>query len=141
MMVAAVEEEEEVEKPKKKSKDKKKKKKKAVAAPKSNAAKQEAAKANDLSMAILGGSEGRSAMEVFAYDSEEGHSVVGVGTYRDGEEGWKKVATEFVERNLSEEANLYKERGARMVGIEHLADQNPAYLTSAGGAMVRLLFL
>jgi transitional endoplasmic reticulum ATPase len=32
----------------------------------------------DLSMAILGGASGRNAMEVFAYSSEEGHSVVGI---------------------------------------------------------------
>ena len=70
-----------------------------------------------------------------------GHSVVGVGTFRDAEEGWKKLAKEFVELELSEEASLYQERGARLVGIEHLADRNPDYLASAGGAMARLFFL
>lgn len=77
---SAIEEEEETDvKPKKKkSKDKKKKKKKSVESPKSNSAKREAAKQNDLSMAILGGGVGRSAMEVFSYDSEEGHSIVGM---------------------------------------------------------------
>ena len=70
-----------------------------------------------------------------------GHSVVGVGTYRDAEEGWKAVAIEFVEKNLSDEATLYRQHGARLVGIEHLADRNPDYLTSAGGAMARLFFL
>lgn len=70
-----------------------------------------------------------------------GHSVVGVGTYRDAEEGWKKLAKEFVELELSEEAELYLLRGARLVGIEHLADRNPDYLASAGGAMARLFFL
>jgi hypothetical protein len=71
----------------------------------------------------------------------EGHSVVGIGTYRDAEEGWKKVATEFIERELSEEANLYKQSGGRLVGIEHMADKSPEYLASAGGAMARLFFL
>ena len=33
-------------------------------------------KAEDLSMAILGGSSGRNALEVFSYESDEGHSVV-----------------------------------------------------------------
>lgn len=70
-----------------------------------------------------------------------GHSVVGVGTYRDAEEGWKAVATEFVEKDLSEEATLYRQEGARLVGIEHLADRNPDYLATAGGAMARLFFL
>lgn len=71
----------------------------------------------------------------------KGHSVVGAGTYRDGEDGWKKLATEYVERDLAEEASLYRSLGARVVGIEHLADRNPEYLSSAGGAMVRLFFL
>jgi hypothetical protein len=70
-----------------------------------------------------------------------GHSVVGVGTYRDAEEGWKAVAIEFVEKGLSEETTLYQQQGARLVGIEHLADRNPEYLASAGGAMARLFFL
>jgi hypothetical protein len=71
----------------------------------------------------------------------EGHSVVGAGTYRDAEEGWKKVAEEFVTLGLSEEAELYMLRDARLVGIEALADRNPEYLASAGGAMARLFFL
>jgi hypothetical protein len=70
-----------------------------------------------------------------------GHSVVGEGTYRDAEEGWKAVAIEFVEKDLSEEATLYRQQGARLVAIEHLADRNPDYLASAGGAMARLFFL
>jgi hypothetical protein len=70
-----------------------------------------------------------------------GHSVVGVGTFRDAEEGWKTLAKEFVALELSEEAELYMLRGARLVGIEHLADRNPDYLASAGGAMARLFFL
>ena len=69
-----------------------------------------------------------------------GHSVVGIGTYRDGEEGWKAIAKEFVERGLSDEANLYLCEGADLVGIDHLADRNPEYLQSAGGAMARMFF-
>lgn len=71
----------------------------------------------------------------------EGHSVVGAGTYRDGEEGWKAVGKEFIEKKLSPEILLYTKRDARLVGIEHLADTNPDYLKSAGGAMARLFFL
>jgi hypothetical protein len=69
------------------------------------------------------------------------HSVVGIGTYRDAEQGWKALAREYVERNHAEEVNLYEKVGARLVDIEHMADQNPAYLKSAGGAMARLFFL
>jgi transitional endoplasmic reticulum ATPase len=68
----AVEEEEE-KKPANKSSKKKKKKKKAAPAP----AKEETKK-EDLSMAILGGSNDRNAMSVFTYSSEEGHTVVGI---------------------------------------------------------------
>ena len=71
----------------------------------------------------------------------QGHSVVGVGTFRDGEEGWKALAKEYVEKGLCEEANLYISRDAKLVGIEHLADKNPDYIKKAGGAMARLFFL
>lgn len=70
-----------------------------------------------------------------------GHSVLGMGTFRDAEAGWKLLAEEFVELELSEEAELYRQRGARLVKIEHLADRNPTYLASAGGAMARFFFL
>jgi hypothetical protein len=71
----------------------------------------------------------------------EGHSVVGIGTYRDGEEGWKVLAKEYISLQLAEEVNLYEQREARLTEIEHMADQNPGYLQSAGGAMARLFFL
>ena len=70
-----------------------------------------------------------------------GHSVVGMGTYRDGAEGWKALAKEFVETSMSDECNLYQKRDARLVDIEHLADRSPSYLQSAGGAMARFFFL
>jgi hypothetical protein len=71
----------------------------------------------------------------------QGHSVVGVGTYRDGEAGWRALAKEFTALGLSEEVELYKSRGGQLVGVEHLADKNPEYLKSAGGAMARMFFL
>ncbi len=71
----------------------------------------------------------------------QGHSVVWIGTYRDGEEGWKALAREFVELELCEEANLYQQRGGKLVAIEHLADKNPDYLQTGGGAMARMFFL
>lgn len=73
---AAVEDDEEEA-----TKPKKKKKKKTKAAAKAKVpAPAPAAKASpvDLSMAIMGGSAGRNSMQVFQYDSEEGHSVVGM---------------------------------------------------------------
>ena len=71
----------------------------------------------------------------------EGHSVVGVGTYRDGEHGWRELAKEYISLGLADEVELYKLRGGEVVSVEHLADRNPEYLKSAGGAMARLFFL
>lgn len=71
----------------------------------------------------------------------EGHSVVGQGTFRDGEQGWEALAQEFMEQKLAEEVELYRSRGATVVAVEHLADTKPEYLRSAGGAMARLFFL
>jgi len=70
----------------------------------------------------------------------EGHFVVGQGTFRNGAQGWKALAREFLELGLSEEANLYRRADAQLVAIEHLADTNTKYLKSAGGAMARLVF-
>jgi hypothetical protein len=70
-----------------------------------------------------------------------GHSVVGVGTFRDGQTGWDILAREFVKRDLAPEANLYKSNGAEVVNIEHLADKSEVYMTTAGGAMCRLFFV
>jgi hypothetical protein len=53
-----------------------------------------------------------------------GHSVVGVGTFRDGRAGWDVLAREFVMRGLAPEANLYKSNGGEVVNIEHLADKS-----------------
>ena len=70
----------------------------------------------------------------------EGHRVVGQGTFRDGEAGWEALAEEFINKELAEEVELYRAREGTVVGIEHLADTNPQYLKSAGGAMARLFF-
>ena len=74
---AAADEEEEEETAKPKKKKKKKSKAAAKATPKKSASSAVAEQA-DLSMAILSGSTGRNSMQVFSYDSEEGHSVVGM---------------------------------------------------------------
>jgi transitional endoplasmic reticulum ATPase len=62
-------------------KPKKKKKAKVKAADKATTTSQQGATQSvqaDLSMAILSGSSGRNTMQVFAYTSDEGHSVVGM---------------------------------------------------------------
>ena len=70
-----------------------------------------------------------------------GHSVVGQGTFRDGQEAWMELGREFVALGLSEESNLYEKEGGKLVNIEHLADQSADNMKSAGGAMARLFFL
>ena len=87
-----------------------------------------------------------------------GHSVVGVGTYRDGMKGWVALAREYsqlttasedsvvldaslVGRKGLEEVALYKSRGGEVTKIEHLAHTQPEYLKEAGGAMARLFFV
>ncbi|KAG7374305.1 hypothetical protein IV203_013400 [Nitzschia inconspicua] len=70
-----------------------------------------------------------------------GHSVVGQGTYRDGQAAWEKLAKEYIELGLAEEANLYQQHRGRLVAIESMADTSPNYLKAAGGAMARFFFL
>ena len=70
-----------------------------------------------------------------------GHSVVGHGTFRDGQASWMELGREYVSLGLSEEANLYEKEGGSLVNIEHLADQSPDNMKTAGGAMARLFFL
>ena len=71
----------------------------------------------------------------------EGHSVVGVGTYRDAERGWILVATEFIKKGHCKEANLFISRQGELTDIEHMADKHEAYLRTAGGAMSRFFFI
>jgi len=86
-----------------------------------------------------------------------GHSVVGAGTYRDGEKGWVALAREYTQlatnpdsvsldasyvgRKGLEEVALYKSRDGEVTKIEHLGHAEPGYLKEAGGAMARLFFV
>ena len=72
-----------------------------------------------------------------------GHSVLGAGTYRDGQPLWEKLAREYAEGGggpdmVASEVELYRTNGMEIVAVEHLADTSEKYLASAGGAMVRL---
>ncbi len=69
-----------------------------------------------------------------------GHSVVGQGTYRDGEQGWKVLAALYVKKGLSPEALLYEKGGGELNSIEHLADTSREGLKYCGGAMARYIF-
>lgn len=69
-----------------------------------------------------------------------GHSVVGQGTYRDGEQGWKELAEEYISSGLSSEAQLYLTNGGKVMGIEHLADTSREGLMDAGGSLAKFQF-
>lgn len=69
------------------------------------------------------------------------HTVVGMGTLRDGQYGWGELAKEFVATGLGDEVRLYQSKGGELVNIEHLADHSEDYIKSAGGAMARFFFL
>ena len=71
----------------------------------------------------------------------EGHTVVGEGTYRDAEQGWRLLAREFINQGLCREANLFFSRQGKITDVEHMADKNQAYLRTAGGAMARFFFV
>lgn len=68
----------------------------------------------------------------------EGHTIVGKGTHREGAAGWEALATEYLP--YAYECQLYRSVNAEFLGIELLADTQPAYLKSAGGAMARYFF-
>jgi hypothetical protein len=70
-----------------------------------------------------------------------GHAVVGQGTHRDAGEAWSDLAREFIAIAGSDECVLYQTAGGQLISIELLADTNPDYLASAGGAMARFFFL
>lgn len=79
-----------------------------------------------------------------------GHSVLGMGTYRDGREAWIHLGWEYTQlsspwddtcRSGLEELMVYKSRDGEVGVIEHLAHPEEGYLKSAGGAMARVFFV
>lgn len=106
-----------------------------------------------LSRWVVKGIEGKETIEAFTSMDEhtflavkaiatqiprEGHSVVGQGTYRDGEVGWRALAQEYVNLGLSDEAKLYLNQGFHLSGIDPLADTSREGILDAGGALARL---
>ena len=71
-----------------------------------------------------------------------GHSVVGIGTYRDGKDTWEQLAKEYClqEGGESFESSLYQQAGGQIIQMEYLADKRESYLQQAGGTMARFLF-
>jgi len=69
-----------------------------------------------------------------------GHSVVGQGTYRDGESGLKDLAEIYLNEEMSDEAELYKDSGAKLIGIDYLSDMSRESLVDMGGSMARFTF-
>lgn len=69
-----------------------------------------------------------------------GHSVVGMGTYRDGEKGWMDVAREFVAVGNSPEGLLYQSQGGKLVETLHMGDDSSDGIEQAGGAVAKFEF-
>jgi hypothetical protein len=79
-----------------------------------------------------------------------GHSILGMGTYRDGRMPWIHLAWEYTQLSSPwdescrcglEELMVYKSRDGEVGAIEHLAHREENYLKSAGGAMARVFFV
>ncbi|KAL3799755.1 hypothetical protein HJC23_010405 [Cyclotella cryptica] len=80
-----------------------------------------------------------------------GHTVVGMGTYRNGREAWTNLAWEYCRLAPSawedvcprglEELVLYVSRNGEVSAMEHLAHTEEGYLREAGGTMARLFFV
>jgi hypothetical protein len=69
-----------------------------------------------------------------------GHSVVGQGTYRDGQSGWMELAHQYISQDMASEAILYEKGGATLECIDHLANTSRESLIYAGGAMAKFKF-
>jgi hypothetical protein len=106
-----------------------------------------------LSRWVVKGIEGKETIQAFTSMDErtflavkaiatqiprEGHSVVGQGTYRDGEVGWSALAQEYINLGLSDEAKLYLNQGFHLSGIDTMVDTSREGILDAGGALARL---
>lgn len=103
----------------------------------------------------LSGNEESSVLEQYRRDSDvlecvtaiatntprTGHTVVGQGTHAMAADAWEGLAKEFIQQKRSPECELYAAHNGILIHIELLADTQPDYLVSAGGAMARYYFL
>jgi hypothetical protein len=92
-----------------------------------------------------------SAVKAIATNTPRpGHSILGMGTYRDGRLPWIHLGWEYTQLSSPwdescrcglEELMVYKSRDGEVGAIEHLAHREESYLRSAGGAMARVFFV
>ncbi|KAL7580990.1 hypothetical protein ACA910_005803 [Epithemia clementina (nom. ined.)] len=59
----------------------------------------------------------------------------------DGRFPWEALAREFVQKQPSDECQLYITAGGELVEVQHDAEQSPKYMAAAGGAMARFFFM
>lgn len=59
--------------------------------------------------------------------------------YGAGRESWERLVREFIEKDVGEEAALYRSRGGRLVSVEHHSDQSE-YADSSAGSMALFEF-
>jgi hypothetical protein len=94
----------------------------------------------------MGTMEQASAVEQSSADT------IGLGTYRDGQELWERLAKEYIsemhaEQCTADEIELYRSRRGVVTHFEYLAladtgsAVSPSYLREAGGIMARLFFV
>ena len=70
-----------------------------------------------------------------------GEKAIELQTMRDARDAWIALAREFVQKQPSDECQLYLNEGSELVSIQHGAERNPRYMASAGGAMARFYFV
>eukprot|EP00339_Tiarina_fusa_P000223 CAMPEP_0117065258 /NCGR_PEP_ID=MMETSP0472-20121206/45615_1 /TAXON_ID=693140 ORGANISM="Tiarina fusus, Strain LIS" /NCGR_SAMPLE_ID=MMETSP0472 /ASSEMBLY_ACC=CAM_ASM_000603 /LENGTH=895 /DNA_ID=CAMNT_0004785801 /DNA_START=143 /DNA_END=2830 /DNA_ORIENTATION=- len=109
-------------------KTKKKKKKKAAPA----AAKKD--KPDDLSMAILGGSNDKNSMNVFSYSSDEGHTVVGMTEAAMEEMGMTEAAMEEMGLFEGDTVTIKGKRGKKTMASVAVVAQSDVTALADGGA-------
>jgi hypothetical protein len=59
--------------------------------------------------------------------------------YESGRGSWERLVREFIEKDVGEEAALYRSRGGRLVSVEHHSDQSE-YADSSAGTMALFEF-
>ena len=70
-----------------------------------------------------------------------GESRIGPSVMQDAVFAWQALAREFIQKQPSDECQLYLTADGELVEIEHDAEKNPNYVASTGGAMAHFFFV
>ena len=94
--------------------------------------------ATSVAWASLDDAAREAVVAIATGEPRPGHTVVGRRTHAEGAAGWEALAKEYLP--LAYECELYQTSHFEFTGIELLADTQPSYLKSAGGAMARYFY-